>query len=125
MKHFIVCVGILATIFGCGESSISNNSDSRSQDGIVFSQEQRNIADQIISVFENNTPVIQYVYSEHLHDGRGITAGHTCFTSAAGDRLEVIKRYTVTVPDNPLAVYLPRLRELAQVVEGLNEIIGT
>lgn len=118
MKHFIVCVGILATLFGCGESSISNNSDSRSQDGIVFNQEQRNIADQIISVFENNTPVIQYGYAENLHDGRGITAGRAGFTSATGDMLEVIKRYTVTVPDNRLAVYLPRLRELAEDEDG-------
>lgn len=118
MKHFIVCVGILATLFGCGESSISNNSDSRPQDGIVFNQEQRNIADQIISVFENNTPVIQYGYAENLHDGRGITAGRAGFTSATGDMLEVIKRYTVTVPDNPLAVYLPRLRELAEDEDG-------
>lgn len=38
MKHFIVCVGILATLFGCGESSISNNSDSRSQDEIVLTK---------------------------------------------------------------------------------------
>ncbi len=129
MKHFMVCVSMLATLFGCGGSSISNSFDSSSKTGIVFNQEQRNIADQIISVFENNTPVIQYGYAENLHDGRGITAGRAGFTSATGDMLEVIERYTVAVPDNPLAVYLPRLRELAededgstQGLEGLEEI---
>ena len=129
VKHFMVCMGILATLFGCGESPISYNSDSSSQDGIVSDQEQRIIADQIISIFENYTPVIQYGYTEILNDGRGITAGRAGFTSATGDMLEVIERYTVTVPDNPLAVYLPRLRELAddkdgstQGLEGLEEI---
>jgi chitosanase len=80
---------------------------------VVFSEEQRELADQIISVFENNTPQVDYAYAENLDDGRGITAGRAGFTSATGDLLEVVQRYTDAVPDNPLADYLPRLRELA------------
>ena len=125
MIRFIAFIGILVTLSSCGKGSINPNT----QDGIVFSREQRIIADQIISVFENNTPVIQYGYAENLHDGRGITAGRAGFTSATGDMLEVIERYTIVVPNNPLAVYLPRLRELAesedgstQGLEGLEEI---
>ena len=97
--------------------------------GSVFTPEQRNIADQIISVFENNTPVIQYSYAENLGDGRGITAGRAGFTSATSDMLEVIERYTEISPANSLAAYLPRLRELdetnsgsTQGLEGLVEI---
>ena len=65
-------------------------------------------------MFENDTPAIQYGYAENLHDGRGITAGRAGFTSATGDMLLVVERYTQRVPNNPLARYLSRLRELAR-----------
>ncbi len=94
---------------------------------LVFSQEQRLVADQIISVFENDTPRIQYGYAEDLDDGRGITAGRAGFTSATGDMLDVVERYTEMTPDNPLAKYLPRLEELAETeddsTEGLDGLI--
>jgi len=57
--------------------------------------------------------VIQYAYIERLDDGRGYTAGRAGFTTATGDLLEVVERYSVDVPENELAGYLPRLRELA------------
>lgn len=92
-----------------------------STERLVLDQEQRLIADQIISVFENDTPRIQYSYAEDLDDGRGITAGRAGFTSATGDMLEVIERYTGIRPDNPLAKYLPRLEELAETEDGSTE----
>ncbi len=95
-------------MFACGDHSEDNEPST-----IVFTAEQRVLADQIISVFENNTPEIDYAYAENLDDGRGITAGRAGFTSATGDMLLVVERYTLLVPGNPLAVYLPRLRELA------------
>ena len=129
MKHFIVWLSITVMLFGCDGNTPDNNSNIYSTDSIVFNQEQRFIADQIISVFENNTPVLQYSYAKNLIDGRGITAGRAGFTTATGDLLEVIERYTALVADNPLAVYLPRLRELAdsedsstQGLEGLEVI---
>jgi len=93
---------------------------------VAFTREQRLIADQIISVFENNTPEINYSYTENLDDGRGITAGRAGFTSATGDMLVVIERYTLRIPDNPLASYLSRLQELAREesdnVDGLDNL---
>jgi chitosanase len=74
--------------------------------------------DKLISEFENSTPVIQYCYSVALDDGRGYTVGRAGFTSATGDLLEVAEAYTKLVPDNPLAGYLPRLRELAASGDG-------
>ena len=38
----------------------------------------------------------------------------TGFTTATGDFLDVVERYTARVPSNPLAPFLPRLRELDQ-----------
>jgi chitosanase len=112
MKHIIVFVIVLFAIFGCSSGTKTNNQSS------IFSQSQRKTADQIISIFENDTPVIQYAYAENLDDGRGITAGRAGFTSATSDMLEVVKRYSEIVPNNPLAKYLPRLEELAKNEDG-------
>jgi len=74
---------------------------------------QRLRADRLISTFENSTPVLQYAYVQDIHDGRGYTAGRAGFTTATGDLLVVVERYTRRSPINPLARYLPRLRQLA------------
>ncbi|WP_433502366.1 chitosanase [Pseudonocardia halophobica] len=68
---------------------------------------------QMVSVFENGTPEVQYAYVEDLDDGRGYTAGRAGFCTACGDLLMVVKSYTARVPDNPLAGYVPALTELA------------
>jgi chitosanase len=81
---------------------------------------QKHVADELISLFENDTPAIQYCYIEDIHDGRGYTAGRAGFTTATSDLLEVVERYTRAVPDNPLAPFLPRLRE----VNGSDDISG-
>lgn len=89
-----------------------------------FTPAQRNTADKIISVFENNTPELQYGYTESLGDGRGITAGRAGFTTGTGDLYEVVKRYSDAVPDNPLQQYLPVLKKLkkrhSDSLEGLD-----
>jgi chitosanase len=79
---------------------------------------QRRRADNLVSLFENSTPAIQYCYIDAGGDGRGYTAGRAGFTSATGDLLEVAERYTRAVGDNPLAPLLPRLRKLASAESG-------
>jgi chitosanase len=119
MKHMAIGIcwilGLLACACRSGEDGESA--------GLALTPEQRVLADQIISVFENDTPVIDYGYAENLDDGRGITAGRAGFTSATGDLLDVVERYTRRLPGNSLAGYLPRLRELAadesDAVDGL------
>lgn len=66
-------------------------------------------AAQITSTFENSTLELQYDYAENIGDGRGITAGRAGFTSATGDLLLLVRRYTEMAPDNGLARYLPAL----------------
>ena len=85
-------------------------------DPVSFNSEQHLIADQIISIFENGTTEIQYGYAEHIaSDQHGITAGRAGFTSATGDMLIVVERYTQLKPGNPLAEYIPELQRLEQV----------
>lgn len=83
--------------------------------------EQRRRADQIISVFENDTPDLQYDYTEELEDGRGLTAGRAGFTTATGDLILVVQRYVARTPDSPLKQYLPRLEEAAKTEDGSME----
>jgi chitosanase len=80
----------------------------------ALAPDQKVRADQLISLFENSTPVLQYGYVQNLHDGRGFTAGRAGFTTATGDLLDVVRRYTAGVSRNPLKKYLPRLRQLAR-----------
>lgn len=81
-------------------------------------------ANRMISTFENSTTTLRYDYIENLNDGRGYTAGRVGFTTATGDALLVIERFTQRKPINGLAKYLPRLRELAATgsdsTEGLD-----
>ena len=89
-------------------------------DAASLTHSQRHVADALISLFENDTPVIQYCYIEDIHDGRGYTAGRAGFTTATSDLLEVVERYTKDFGDNPLAPFLPRLRE----VNGSDDTAG-
>lgn len=135
MKKKLIVISMLIAVSGCGNNPDSNSiSDNKKRDieenpvennkdpilvvDKIFNQERRMIADQIISVFENNNPVIQYDYVESLQDGRGFTAGRAGFTSATADMLEVIERYSVISPENGLTAYIPRLKELAKTEGG-------
>jgi chitosanase len=74
---------------------------------------QRQVADQLVSVFENSTTTIRYGYVENLHDGCGLTAGRAGFCSATGDMLMVVKAYAQRRPGNDLVAFLPVLRRRA------------
>ncbi|MCF6191461.1 MAG: chitosanase [Cocleimonas sp.] len=80
-----------------------------------FNNEQRLIADQFISIFENGSTDIEYKYAKDINDGRGITAGRAGFTSATGDMLSLLKKYTKSYPNNTLATYLNELERLQQI----------
>lgn len=96
---------LLVVLLGCGSDPSPGTSP--------LTSDQRRRADQLISVFENDTIEIQYAYIEDLDDGRGFTAGRAGFTTGTGDLLLVVETYTDAVPDNALVTFLPELRELA------------
>lgn len=87
--------------------------ESLGQASIKLTEDQRNRADRLISVFENSTTVIQDAYIERLDDGRGFTAGRAGFCTGCGDLLEVVRLYTKNHPSNKLARYIPKLERLA------------
>lgn len=75
---------------------------------------KKDIAMQLVSSAENSSLdwKAQYAYIEDIGDGRGYTAGIIGFCSGTGDMLELVEAYTRGKPDNPLATYLPALREV-------------
>ena len=75
---------------------------------------KKEIAQQIVSSAENSSLNWrdQFGYIEDIDDGRGYTAGIIGFCSGTHDMLELVEYYTDQVPDNPLAEYLPALREV-------------
>ena len=89
---------------------------------LKITEQQHQIIDQIVSIFENNTSEIQYGYAEHNEtDQHGITAGRAGFTSATGDMLMVVERYMDAKPDNnPLAQYITELKRLDAIYANNN-----
>ncbi|MFI5613814.1 chitosanase [Amycolatopsis sp. NPDC051903] len=82
--------------------------------GDLASPEKKEIAMQLVSSAENSSLdwKAQYKYIEDIGDGRGYTAGIIGFCSGTGDMLELVQAYTNSVPDNPLAKYLPALKKV-------------
>jgi chitosanase len=87
---------------------------------LTVDAERKHRAAQITSTFENSTLELQYDYVENIGDGRGITAGRAGFTSATGDLLLVVRRYSEAKPDNVLAPYISAL----QAVNGTDSTKG-
>jgi chitosanase len=113
----LVALAVVALLVVAGRPSATGPTGSGSPGTGSWSAEQRPDTDHVIaemiSVFENSTPEIQYAYVEDLDDGRGYTAGRAGFCTGCGDLLTVVQKYTAQVPDNPLASYLPTLTRLA------------
>src|SRR3954467_5723393 len=87
---------------------------------LMVDAERKHRAAQITSTFENSTLELQYDYVENIGDGQGITAGRAGFTSATGDLLLLIRRYTEAKPGNVLAPYIPSL----EAVRGTGSQMG-
>lgn len=72
----------------------------------------KSCAEQMISVFENESTSLRYDYVENLHDGRGYTAGRDGFASGDGDLLQVVEVYDDLRPDNILRGFVPLLKQV-------------
>jgi chitosanase len=75
---------------------------------------QKEIASRLVSSAENSSLDwrAQYAYIEDIGDGRGFTAGVIGFCTGTGDLLNVVRRYTQSIPDNALARFLPALERV-------------
>jgi chitosanase len=74
--------------------------------------EPRNTIEQLTSLFENDTPKLQYAYCENIHDRRGYTFGFAGFCSGTFDGTLFLEEYNRLNPANPLARFLPAFRAI-------------
>lgn len=83
-------------------------------EGDLADPRTKDIAMQLVSSAENSSLDwrAQFGYIEDIGDGRGYTAGIIGFCSGTGDMLALVEAYTAAKPDNPLAEYLPALRQV-------------
>jgi len=77
-----------------------------------LTEEQKRRCEQLSSVFDNESPTLNYGYAENLHNGKGYTTGRSSFTTSSGDAYEIVRRYSARKPGNPLARYEPELKRL-------------
>ena len=75
--------------------------------------DQRRRAEQLTSLFENDSLDLRYEYIEDIGDGRGFTAGRAGFTTATGDLVEVVERYRNLRQVNVLVTFIPELKRVA------------
>lgn len=107
-----VCLGLMGATF-LSPALAAQTTDRAIVSPHTLSSEQKRRAEQLTSLFENDTLEIQYGYCAALKDGRGFTAGRAGFTTSTDEVYQVVKVYTQQKPENILARYLPRLEELA------------
>ncbi|MBC7459062.1 MAG: chitosanase [Bdellovibrionaceae bacterium] len=84
------------------------------QDLFTLSNSQQNLAEQVVSIFENDTPEIQYDYVEKLKDWRhrGLTFGRSGFTSCQ-DGFQVIQQIQKLNIHHELVQFLPLMKSAA------------
>ncbi|MER6614335.1 chitosanase [Streptomyces xantholiticus] len=75
---------------------------------------KKEIAARLVASAENSTLDwrSQYGVIEDIGDGNGYTAGIIGFCSGTNDMLQLVEHFTERHPGNPLARYLPALREV-------------
>src|ERR1700760_3230066 len=75
---------------------------------------EKEIAMELVSSAENSTLDWRsaYAYIEDIGDGRGYTAGLIRFCSGTGDMLQLVRAYVAAAPGDPLAPFLPALRQV-------------
>jgi chitosanase len=75
---------------------------------------QKKVAEQLTSLWENDTTTLAYGYAEDIKDGRGFTSGRAGFCSGTGDAIVVLTCYAQARPGNRLQKYLPVLSKLEE-----------
>ncbi len=83
--------------------------------GSALTPNQKAVAEALTSIWENDTPILDYAYSENIKDGRGYTSGRAGFCTGTGDAILVIGCYGLLrtpAQGNRMAKYMPALTTL-------------
>ncbi len=97
---------------GGSDGGTNGGSDGGTSGGTGLSANQKKVAEALTSIWENDTPTLDYAYSENIHDGRGYTNGRAGFCTGTGDAILVIQCYDAVRTEangNLMAKYMPGL----------------
>ena len=101
-----------------GSDDTSGSDGGKADDGHAtgaLTAPQRKVAEELTSIWENDTPVLNYAYAEDIKDGRGYTSGRAGFCTGTGDAIQVIACYDAkltTAQGNRMAKYMPALKTI-------------
>lgn len=105
---------VAALLLGTLVSAPAQATARAAPEGDLAAPATKEVAMQLVSSAENSSLDWrrQYRYIEDIGDGRGYTAGTVGFCSGTGDMLQLVRAYTRARPGNPLAAYLPALKQV-------------
>jgi chitosanase len=89
---------------------------------------QKAVAEAMTSIWENDTPKLDYAYSENINDGRGYTSGRAGFCTGTGDAIQVIACYDMlrsAANGNLMAKYMPALMTIDQKFQSTGQDQGS
>ncbi len=119
---------LLVALVACSGSKAATHGDAALADGAgsgsgsagsggALTADQKLVAEELTSIWENDTPVLDYAYSENIHDGRGYTSGRAGFCTGTGDAIQVIACYDAkrtAAQGNLMSKYMPALMTIDQ-----------
>jgi chitosanase len=97
---------------GAGSTDMATAGGGGSGGGGALNAAQKAMAEAMTSIWENDTPILDYAYSENIKDGRGYTSGRAGFCTGTGDAIQVIDCYDklrTAANGNVMAKYMPAL----------------
>mgnify|MGYP000880625021 FL=1 len=112
--RFIALICLIAMSISLCSCS-ANNKKNDTAEYSIEKGDLKKVVFALVSSAENSSIDYgnQYSYIEDIGDGRGYTAGIIGFTSATGDLLEVVEKYTeLKTSDNNLEKYIPALKQV-------------
>jgi chitosanase len=110
--HTVYCGTCSETQVCVGKPSIGGGAAGSCSSIAGLAPAQKKIAEQLTSLWENDTTTLAYGYSENIKDGRGFTSGRAGFCTGTGDAIVVLTCYAQAHPGNRLQKYLPVLAAL-------------
>ena len=108
LRTFVLATGFLCVTAAAACAAVAEAHAMRDTSPAAL----KSCAEQMISVFENESTSLKYGYVENLNDGRGFTAGRAGFVTRDGDLLQVVELYDRLRPNNVLSGFLPSLRKV-------------
>ncbi len=107
--HSVYCGACAAGQYCSATPSVNGGAVGSCQNGGALTSAQKQKAEMLTSIWENDTPTIDYTYSENIRDNRGYTSGRAGFCTGTGDAIIVVECYDLAKPGNVMQKYMPAL----------------